>query len=82
VLKVPRKIVERGSLGPAGRLHVFAFVRAAGQLPSASTPPSAAPPSGAPDSAEALRLLDDLRAKNLITEDEYQAKSKAIIDRL
>jgi hypothetical protein len=30
----------------------------------------------------ALRQLADLRAKNLITEEEYQAKRKAIVDRL
>jgi Short C-terminal domain len=51
-------------------------------FPSTSPPPPAAPPSGPSDPAEALRQLDDLRAKNLITDEEYQAKRKAILDRL
>ena len=77
------KILERGSLGPppAGYTPRPAFAPPV-TFPSTSTPPPAAPPSGAPDPAEALRQLDDLRAKNLITDEEYQAKRKAILDRL
>jgi Short C-terminal domain len=52
-------------------------------FPSTSTPPPpAAPPSAPADPAEALRQLDDLRAKNLITDEEYQAKRKAILDQM
>jgi uncharacterized RDD family membrane protein YckC len=77
------KIVERGSLGPppAGYMPPPSYAPPVA-FPSTSTPPPAAPSSGAPDTAEALRQLDDLRAKNLITDEEYQAKRKAILDRL
>ncbi|HEY8766865.1 MAG TPA: hypothetical protein VIP09_06345 [Dehalococcoidia bacterium] len=45
--------------------------------------PSAQPPGDASsDTEKALRWLSDLRAKNLITEVEYDEKRKAIIDRL
>ena len=72
------KIVERGSLGP-----VPAGYERPAFAPPISFPPSSAPPaaSAQADTAEALRQLDDLRANNLITDDEYQAKRKAIIDR-
>ncbi len=77
------KIIQHGSLGPApaGFSPRPAFAPPVA-FPSTSTPPPAAPASGAPDPAEALRQLDDLRARNLITEEEYQAKRKAIVDRL
>jgi uncharacterized RDD family membrane protein YckC len=77
------KIIQHGSLGPppAGFSPRPAFAPPVA-FPSTSTPPPAAPASGAPDPAEALRQLDDLRAKNLITEEEYQAKREAIVDRL
>ena len=73
------KIVERGSLGP-----VPAGYERPAFAPPISFPPSSAPPAAAAqsDTAEALRQLDDLRAKNLITDDEYQAKRRAILDRL
>jgi uncharacterized RDD family membrane protein YckC len=77
------KILERGSLGPPpnGFSPRPAFAPPVA-FPSAPTPPSAAPTSGATDPAEALRQLDDLHAKNLVTDEEYQAKRKAILDRL
>lgn len=76
------KIVERGSLGPM----LAGYERPAFAPPvtfPSSTAPSSRPPAGASaDTAEALRQLDDLRAKNLVTDEEYQAKRKAILDRL
>jgi uncharacterized RDD family membrane protein YckC len=77
------KILERGSLGPppAGFAPRPAFAPPVA-FPSSSTPPPAAPPAPAPGPEDALRQLDDLRTKNLITEEEYQVKRKAILDRL
>jgi uncharacterized RDD family membrane protein YckC len=68
------KVVEKGSLGPVPAGYERPLFGPPVTLPT-STPP-------APDPAEALRQLDDLRAKILITDDEYQAKRKAILDRL
>jgi hypothetical protein len=69
--------------GAAARsLHASTFVRAAGHVPvdfAAAARRAAVRPV---HPAEALRQLDDLRAKNLITDEEYQAKRKAILDRL
>jgi len=76
------KIVERGSLGPLPAGYERPAYAPPVTFPS-STGPSSPPPAGAPaDTAEALRQLEDLRSKNLITDDEYQAKRKAILDRL
>ncbi len=69
-----QKVVEKGSLGPVPAGYERPLFGPPVTLPT-STPP-------APDSAEALRQLDDLRAKNLITDEEYQAKRKIILDRL
>ncbi len=84
--KGSEKIVERGSVGPlpAG------YERPAYAPPVTFPSPAAAPPapssqspgSVSPDTEKALRWLDELRAKNLITEAEYDEKRKAIIDRL
>jgi uncharacterized RDD family membrane protein YckC len=71
--KGSEKIVETGGLG---------------QLPAGVTPPPAfAPPisfswsrSQTPD--QALARLADLRQKELISEEEYQEKRRAIIDKL
>lgn len=76
------KIVERGSLGPVPAGYERPAYAPPVTFPSA-TGPSSPPPAGASaDTAEALRQLDDLRAKSLITDEEYQAKRKAILDRL
>jgi predicted amidophosphoribosyltransferase len=40
------------------------------------------PVSTSADTAQALRQLDDLHTKNLISDEEYQAKRKAVLDRL
>jgi len=50
-------------------------------FPSTSPPATAAPLSGPSDPVEALRQLDDLRAKNLITHEEHLSRRKAILDR-
>ena len=52
------------------------FVRAASHVPIGS---DGAPRATviAPATAEALRQLDDLRAKDLITDEEYRSKRKA-----
>lgn len=78
-----REIVERGSLGPppAGYMPPPSYAPPV-TFPSTSTPPPAAPPSGPTDPAEALRQLSDLRTKKSITDEEYQAKRRAILDRL
>jgi hypothetical protein len=84
--KGSEKIVERGSLGPLPP----GYERPAYAPPVTFPSPTAAPPapSAQPvgdvpsDTEKALRWLDDLRAKNLITEAEYDEKRKAIIDRL
>ncbi len=74
--KGSEKIVETGGLG---------------QLPAGVTPPPAfAPPisfSSSPSRAgeapdQALARLADLRQKDLISEEEYQEKRRAIIDKL
>ncbi|HVR40871.1 MAG TPA: SHOCT domain-containing protein, partial [Thermoanaerobaculia bacterium] len=39
-----------------------------------------APPSTAPSTEERLRKLDDLKKKNLISEEEYARKRKEILD--
>jgi uncharacterized RDD family membrane protein YckC len=69
-------VVEQGSVGdyPAGV-----------QPPPAYEPPVSLPSSTAsagPSPAEELKRLQELRDQNLITEEEYEAKRKAIIDRL
>jgi uncharacterized RDD family membrane protein YckC len=78
------KIVERGSLGPppAGFSPRPAFAPPIAFPSSSTSTPVPAAPAAAPSPEEALRQLDDLRAKNLITDEEYQAKRKAILDRL
>lgn len=53
--------------------------------PTAPATPAAAahpPAAGASDVAERLKQLEDLRSRGLITEDEYQAKRKVLIDQL
>lgn len=73
------KIGEKGGLGP---------------LPAGmSAPPAYAPPinlggststqlaSGWETTEDKLRALDDLRAKDLVTEEEYQERRKAILGR-
>ncbi|HEV8573413.1 MAG TPA: SHOCT domain-containing protein [Dehalococcoidia bacterium] len=45
------------------------------------TPPAQASPAG-DDPEQALARLADLRAKNLITEEEYQERHRGIIDKL
>lgn len=75
------KIVEKGGLGP---------LPAGISPPPAYAPPinlGASSPPGAPATAEwgsaedRLRALDDLKAKGLVTEEEYQARRKAILER-
>jgi uncharacterized RDD family membrane protein YckC len=71
------KIVEKGGLGP---------------LPPGVTPPPVyAPPinlSGSPSPRpgetveDKLRALDDLKAKGLVTDQEYEERRKAILERI
>ena len=70
------KIVESGGLG---------------ELPAGVTPPpvfappisfSSSPPPASEKPEQALARLADLRQKELITEEEYQEKRRAIIDKL
>jgi uncharacterized RDD family membrane protein YckC len=80
------RVVTEGSLGspPAGVTPPPAFAPPV-TLPGTptSTPPTTAPPtSRAEDPGGALQRLDDLRARNLITEEEYQEKRKAILNEL
>ena len=74
------KIVERGDIGPlpAGVTPPPVY---APPIKFSSSPASTPPP--APDTPEAaLARLADLRAKDLITEDEYQEKRRAILQQL
>ena len=81
------RIVAEGSLGapPAGVTLPPAFAPPV-TLPGAAT--STPPPSPAPEAptgdqpGEALKRLKDLREQDLITEEEYQEKRKAILDQL
>ena len=85
--KGSEKIVETGGLGspPAGVTPPPAF---APPVTLPGTPTSTPPPTAAPrapraeDPGDALQRLNDLRARNLITEEEYQEKRKAILDEL
>jgi uncharacterized RDD family membrane protein YckC len=78
------KIVERGGL--ESRLEpVQAYPSYAPpvSLPTFSPPPPSQPPTASPEDTEsALNRLAELRAKNLITEEEYQEKRKAILERM
>jgi hypothetical protein len=48
-----------------------------------SAPPQSTVPGGTAESAEArLQSLEDLKAKRLITEEEYQSKRKEILGEL
>ena len=74
--KGSEKIVESGGLGelPAGVTPPPVFA------PPISFSSSPSPASEKPD--QALARLADLRQKELITEEEYQEKRRAIIDKL
>jgi uncharacterized RDD family membrane protein YckC len=85
------RIVEQGSLGtpPPGVEMPPAFAPPV-TLP-ATPPPASAPPSGAPPASAApaegspeaeLTRLAHLREQELITQDEYEAKRKEILDRM
>jgi len=79
------KIVESGGLGPLppGVTPPPAYAPPvsfpSGPAPR-SVPPAAAPTPETPENA--LARLAELRAKNLITEDEYQEKRRAILNQL
>ncbi|MDO8615623.1 MAG: RDD family protein [Dehalococcoidia bacterium] len=79
------KIVERGGLGalPEGVTPppIYGPPIRFSSAPSPGSTPPAGPP--APDTpAMALVRLAELRGKDLITEEEYQEKRRAIIDQL
>lgn len=73
-------IVAQGSVGAA---------REGAPIPRPYAPPvtfptsgPVAPPATSPDPERELQRLQELRDKELITEEEYQEKRRAIIDRL
>lgn len=74
-----QKIVEKGGLGPlsAGMAAPPAFAPPV-------TFPQSSPPAAAPQDTPDLQLarLAELRAKDLITEEEYQEKRKQILERM
>jgi hypothetical protein len=76
---VYEKKVEQGGLGPlpAGVTPPPAFAPPV-KLPT--SPPVPTPAPEAPDAA--LARLADLRAKELITEEEYKEKRRTIMERL
>lgn len=78
------RVVTEGSVGPrpAGAMPPPAFAPPVTLPGTGTSPPAAAPEPGTADPAEALKRLNDLRAQNLITEEEYQEKRKAILDQL
>lgn len=78
------RIVAEGSLGapPAGVTLPPAFAPPV-TLPGAATPaPAPSQPTSGDAQAEALRRLKDLRDQELITEEEYQEKRRAILDQI
>jgi uncharacterized RDD family membrane protein YckC len=75
------KIVERGSLGPLPPGYERPAYAPPVQFGSSSPPPAATAPASK-EPADALRQLDDLKTRGLITEEEYQNKRKDIIDRM
>ena len=78
------RIVAEGSLGapPAGVTLPPAFAPPV-TLPGATAPaPAPSQPSSGDAQAEALRRLKDLRDQELITEEEYQEKRRAILDQI
>ncbi|MBF6599560.1 MAG: RDD family protein [Dehalococcoidia bacterium] len=78
-------IVLRGSVGelPAGYTPPPAFAPPV-SFPATAEParstPAAMPPGDSP--AEALRRLEDLKSRGLITDEEYAVKRATIVDRL
>jgi len=81
------RVVTEGSVGPrpAGVTPPPAFAPPV-TLPGTATstpppPPTPKPPAG-DEPVEALKRLKDLREQELITEEEYQEKRKAILDQL
>jgi hypothetical protein len=81
------RVVTEGSLGspPAGVTPPPAFappVTLPGTPTSTPPPTTASQTPRAKDPGDALQRLDDLRARKLITEEEYQEKRKAILDEL
>jgi len=81
------RVVTEGSVGPrpAGVTPPPAFAPPV-TLPGTATstpPPLPTPkPSTGDEPVEALKRLKDLREQELITEQEYQEKRKAILDQL
>jgi uncharacterized RDD family membrane protein YckC len=75
------KIVETGGLGalPPGVTPPPIYAPPINLSGSTSTPPQ---PTGWESPEDKLRALDDLKAKGLITEDEYQERRKAILERM
>jgi uncharacterized RDD family membrane protein YckC len=81
--KGSEKIVERGGLGPLppGVSAPPAYappINLGGSTPPAPPP---APAAGWESTEDKLRALDDLKAKGLVTEEEYQERRKAILER-
>jgi uncharacterized RDD family membrane protein YckC len=78
------RVVTEGSVGPhpAGVTPPPAFAPPVTLPGPATSPPAAAPKPPTADPTEALRRLNDLRQQNLITEEEYQEKRKAVLDEL
>ncbi len=82
--KGSEKIVERGDLGPlpAGVTPPPLYAPPINFSSSAAAAPKPPSAGGTPEPAEALSRLADLRAKDLITEEEYQEKRRAILEKL
>ncbi|MEX1254104.1 MAG: RDD family protein [Dehalococcoidia bacterium] len=81
------RIVEQGSLGapPPGVEMPPAYAPPV-TMPSTAPPPASSPPSGVPQAeggveAELVRLAS-LREQELITQQEYEEKRKAVLDRM
>ncbi len=75
------KIVERGNLGPPPEGVTPPPVYAP-PIRFSSSPAATPPATGGSDPAGALARLAELRARQLITEDEYQERRRAIVDKL
>jgi uncharacterized RDD family membrane protein YckC len=78
--KGSERILTEGSLGPPP-VGVALPPRYAPPVSFTGTANAPAPQSTS-EAPDALKRLSDLRAQNLITEEEYQEKRKAIVDKI
>lgn len=79
---VPKLIAERDSPSSPATASTSSDLPASGASSTPADQSSDPSASGASTTAERLRQLDGLRVRKLITDDEYQAKRRAILNSL